>query len=590
MKPYDYPYRVYRRPWQPGPLVAVEGRNGGILETNRNRLIVAGVVLALAFLAIAARLIDISVIDRNREPAIASAPSAQTVTMGRVDIVDRNGVVLATNLPVASLYADPRDVLDAEEAVSRLSQVLPDLDRQDVVAKLRSSSRFVWIRRNLTPNQQYRINRLGIPGLYFQNGEGRVYPHGQLASHVLGLTDVDGQGIAGIEREFDQLLRSRTQPFELSLDIRVQALVREELGTAVKKFRALGGAAVVIDVVTGEILALVSLPEFDPNRPETLVGQAGFNRATKGVYEMGSTFKLFTAAMALDAGTVTLRDGYDASRPLRVARFTITDYHPENRWLSVPEILVHSSNIGAAKMALDVGTETQRTYLERLGLLAAPSVELPEVATPLVPSRWREVNTVTIAYGHGIAVTPLQVTAAVGALVNGGLRIQPTLVRQQPSPQPRIVERILSEETSRRMRALMEMVVEEGTGKNARVADYRIGGKTGTAEKQVGGRYQRRDLISSFVGAFPIEAPRYAILALLDEPRGNKSTFNFATGGWVAAPAVGRIIARIAPMLGIQPSQDPATDESTPVRSGEELVMAVRAALEEAREKRVAAH
>lgn len=589
MKSYDYPYRVYRRPWQPGPLTAEAG-SGTILETNRNRLIVAGVVLALAFLAIAARLIDVSVIDRDREPTIASAPSVQTASMGRVDIVDRNGVVLATNLPVASLYADPRDVLDAEEAVDRLSQVLPDLDRQDVVTKLRSASRFVWIRRNLTPNQQYRINRLGIPGLYFQNGEGRVYPHGRLASHVLGLTDVDGRGIAGLERQFDQILRSRMQPLRLSLDIRVQALVREELKAAVREFRALGGAAVVLDVVTGEILALISLPEFDPNRPETLVGEAGFNRVTKGVYEMGSTFKLFTAAMALDAGTVTLRDGYDASRPLRVSRFTITDFHPENRWLSVPEILVHSSNIGAAKMALDVGAEMQRAYLGRLGLLVAPSVELPEVATPLVPGRWREVNTVTIAYGHGIAVSPLQVATAVGTLVNGGFHVQPTLIQREPSPEPGTGDRVISEETSRRMRALMEMVVEEGTGQNARVADYRIGGKTGTAEKQVAGRYQRRDLISSFVGVFPIEAPRYAILALLDEPRGNKRTFNYATGGWVAAPAVGRIIARIAPMLGIQPSRNPRIEDAPPARSGEELVMAVRAALAEAREGRVAAH
>ncbi|MCG8511784.1 MAG: penicillin-binding protein 2, partial [Rhodospirillales bacterium] len=466
----------------------------------------------------------------------------------------------------------------------------PDLDRQDVVDKLSSRGRFVWIQRNLTPVQQYAINHLGIPGLQFQQGYKRVYPHGRTASHLLGLTDVDGRGIAGVERSFDGRLSAGGEPLALSIDIRIQSLLRDELLAAVTEFRALGAAGLVLDVNTGEAVAMVSLPDFDPNAAETLRGEAGFNRVAKGVYEMGSTFKLFTAAMALDAGTVTLESGYDASKPIRIARFTINDYHAKNRWLSVPEILVHSSNIGAAKMALDVGTDAQRRYLSRLGLLSASGIELPEIGKPLVPNRWREINTMTISYGHGIAVSPLQLATAVGALVNGGLRYTPTLLKRQ-SGDAITAERVLTPETSKKIRGLMELVVRHGTGKNGGADGYRVGGKTGTAEKQIGGRYQRNALISSFVGVFPMENPRYIVLALIDEPKGNKRTFNYATGGWVAAPVVSHTISRMAPLLGIVPlpveGGRPLKNEAP--ASGK-LLVALRAAIADAREARGEPH
>jgi len=584
-----------RKPWE-FRRVRLEGARKQALETGRNRVLVTGAVFAFAFLAIAGRLVDLTAIDQPGEPKVAQAENERSGTMDRAEVLDRNGLILATSLPTASLYADATEVLDPAEATERLLTVLPELDGADLLAKLSSRNRFVWIHRNLTPSQKFEVNRLGIPGLQFHQGERRVYPHGPLVAHVLGLTDVDSRGIAGVEKLFDERLRVDDEPLKLSIDLRVQAIAHEELSAAVAEYKALGGTAIVLDVATGETLAMVSLPDFDPNQPATLQGEAGFNRATKGVYEMGSTFKLFTAAMALDSGTVTLQSGYDASKPIRVARFTISDYHGKNRWLSVPEILIHSSNIGAAKMALDVGTKGQRDYLGRLGLLTAPAVELPEVGKPLVPAQWREINTMTIAFGHGLAVSPLQVVAATATLVNGGIRYTPTILRHEGAA-PLVGERVLSPETSAKVRQLMELVVEEGSGKQAKVEGYRIGGKTGTAEKEVNGRYRSDARISSFVGAFPIERPRYVVLALLDEPHGTKKTYNYATGGWVAAPAVGKIVKRIAPLMGISPSVpgDDAAPGIAPknapkaVPVNRDLVVAVRAALDDVREARRAA-
>lgn len=550
--------------------IRLEGNIKQALETGRNRLLVTAVVFSLAFMVIAGRLVDLTLVAEEGEPLLAQTTPSQAGVVGRADIVDRNGVILATSLPTVSLYADPHDVPNPEETANRLVRVMPELDRDEIAAKLSVPRRFVWLSRNLTPQQHYEVNRLGIPGLFFQRGERRVYPHGRNVAHVLGLTDVDGRGIAGIEQYFDRNLREEEAPLRLSIDLRVQDLLREELYRTMNRFRALGAAGLVTDVATGEVVAMVSLPDFDPNKPATMRGNAGFNRAAKGVYEMGSTFKLFTTAVALDTGTVGLDDGYDTSEPIRVARFTITDYHGKNRWQSVPEILIYSSNIGAAKMAIATGAAAQRSYLEELGLLSAASVELPEVGTPLAPRRWREINTMTVAYGHGIAVSPLQLANAVASVVNGGTHYPPTLLKQiSPREQAagrngrRIYlaaegTRVFSTETSRQMRTLMRRVVQEGTGKNADVPGYAVGGKTGTAEKNLAGHYRRKALISSFVGAFPMDAPRFVVLAVLDEPVGDKSTFNYATGGWIAAPVVRRVVERMAPLLGIGP--DPRRD------------------------------
>ncbi len=541
----------------------VEGIRKQALGMGRSRLLVIGTVIMMVFAAISFRLVDLMVLGGAQEPAIAGGQYSTKPPTVRADIVDRNGMLIATSLPTASLYADPAKVLNADEAAARLSAVFQDMDRGVVLQKLTTNRRFVWLRRNLTPDQHFLVNSLGIPGLGFQREERRVYPHGALFAHAVGLTDRDGRGIAGVERYFDGVLDGGQNPVRLSLDSRVQSIVRNELIKTMEEFRAIGAAGVVMDVNSGEILSMVSLPDFDPNIPSSAAGDAIFNRVTKGVYEMGSTFKLFTAAMALDAGTVDMGDGYDASEPIRVARFTISDYRPEKRWLSVPEILIHSSNIGSAKMAVDLGTERQRGYLRNLGMLSPSNIELPEIGRPLKPSHWQEINTMTISFGHGIAVSPVQLSEGVSALVNGGIRHPATLLMRDVNDAiPG--ERVFSTLTSLQLRGLMRMVVMNGTGRKAEAQGYMVGGKTGTADKQGGGRYHRDRRIASFVGAFPINDPRYVVLVVVDEPMGNASTLDYATGGWVAAPAVGRIVASMGPLLGVPTMEMAALDDTTP--------------------------
>lgn len=525
------------------------------LETGRSRLMVTGLLVIVAFAALSWRVVDLTLFTNRAEPRLATRNVGPAPIYARADIVDRNGIVLATSLPSVSLHADPKIIQNVDETADKLLRVLPDLDRAKLLRRLTSRGRFIYLKRNLTPEQHYAVNRLGLPGLAFERGETRVYPQGHLLAHVLGVTDIDGNGTAGIERRFDGRLTSAAAPLKLSIDLRIQGIAHTELSKAVAEFNALGGTAIVMDANTSELVALVSLPDFDPNRPVEMLGEAGFNRATKGVYEMGSTFKLLTAAMALDAGVVPISGGYDASKPFRVSqRFTITDYHAKNRWLSVPEILIHSSNIGAAKMALDLGTKAQQTYLGRLGLLRPSPVELPEVGHPLVPATWRQINTVTISYGHGISVSPLQLTSAIATLVNGGIHRPATLLRRD-APEGIPGTQVFSSDTSAKMRGLMRLVVSRGTGRNAeKQADgYLIGGKTGTAEKIKSGSYSDKANLASFVGAFPIHAPRYVVAVMVDEPKGTKKSFGYATGGWVAAPAVGRIVQRVAGIMGIKP-------------------------------------
>lgn len=530
----------------------LEGFGKEALETGRNRLLVAAAVLTLAFGGIGARLIDLSVIGGADAVQTARPAASQKPVSDRADIVDRNGVILASSLPTASLYADPSEVIDPHGAGRKISEAFPEIDRSKLIKDLLKGGRFLWVKRNLSPDQQMMANRLGIPGFAFLREERRVYPHGKLTAHILGATDIDGNGVAGVEKFFDEKLHTPDQELRLSLDIRVQSILRAELTAAVSEFKAIGAAGVVLDVNTGEVVAMVSLPDFDPNEINHASMDARFNRVTKGVYEMGSTFKLFTAAMALDSGTIDMKDGYDATKPIRVARFTINDFHAQKRWLSVPEIIVHSSNIGAAKMAVDVGTEGQQRYLKQFGLLSPVTLELPELGRPLTPYRWREINTMTISYGHGIAVTPVHLASAISTLVNGGIAYPATLVKSDSKSQHR-GEQVISKETSDKMRQLMRLVVANGTGRKAEAKGYVVGGKTGTAEKQIGGKYKKSAKISSFVGAFPIHAPRYVVFAMVDEPIGNKSTFNYATGGWVAAPVVKRVVAQIGPLLGIMP-------------------------------------
>ncbi|CAA6604271.1 Peptidoglycan synthase FtsI [Rhodospirillaceae bacterium LM-1] len=544
-----------------GP-VHLEGESKTAIETGRTRLLLGGLIFVFAFSVIGVRLVDVTVIDpENRvRPTVSQGPAE--LRMERADIVDRNGQILATSLPTVSLFAHPKDIRDAKAAALGIHRVLPELSEADLLAKLTSDKTFVYLKRNLTPKQHYEINRLGQPGLDFESSERRVYPQGPLAAHVVGLADLDNKGIAGVEKTFDGELRQAGEPLRLSIDLRVQESLRSELQTAIAKSSAIGATGMVMDVQTGELLAMVSLPDFDPNLPATQLPEAMFNRATLGTYEMGSTFKLFTAAASLDAGVANMGSTFDARAPIKISRFEIKDYHPMNKFLSIEEIIIHSSNIGAARMALDLGTAGQKAFLSRIGMLKpASSLELPEVGSPQVPQTWREINTMTISYGHGLSVTPVHLAMGVATLVNGGMHVPPTLIRREPGEQID-ASRVISAKTSESMRKLMRAVVEAGTGSKAGTNGYEVGGKTGTAEKlSVHGGYAKKALLSSFIGAFPINNPRYVVLAMIDEPKGTKETFGFATGGWVAAPVVSRVVARIGPLLGVAPSFEPVGGE-----------------------------
>ncbi len=539
--------------------VLLEGATKRVVETGRSRLVVTAGLFGLAFLGIGARLVDLMVLNDVLSPGgtvrVAPKVAAAPITPAhRAEIVDRNGILIATNLPTVNLYADSQKLpKDIKQAAEKLVATLPDLHFDDVFHRLSSGGRFIYLRRHLTPAEQMAVNRLGIPGVYFENSERRTYPHGPLFSHVVGATDPDNRGNAGVEKEFDNQLRSQTDQLELSLDVRIQHAARESLAEGIVRFNAAAGSAVVMDVRDGSVLAMVSLPDYDPKAMGAASDDERFNRVTLGLYEMGSTFKLFTAAMALEEGTATLDSRYDASQPIKIGRFTISDYHGLNRWVTVPEIMIHSSNIGAAKMALEAGTERQKAFLRNLGLLSPAPLELPEIGTPQYPRTWRDINTITISYGHGVSVTPINTAAAVTSLVNGGVLYPPTVVKHPADQRPE-GRQVISQKTSDSMRALMRLIVLEGSGKQADAKGYLVGGKTGSAEKVSSrGGYSEKSLRTSFVSAFPIDAPRYVVLVVLDEPKATKATYGFATAGWNAAPTAGNIITKIAPMLGVFP-------------------------------------
>lgn len=532
--------------------VQVAGRSLQALETARARLVVTTLVVMLVFVAVGVRLVDIGMLRTGHEPRLANATPAEMLHVGRADILDRNGELLATSLPVASLYADPALVIDPVEAADRLLTVLPDLDRNRLIEQLYSPRRHIWIRRGLTPRQHQEVHRLGIPGLDFRIEQRRIYPAGALTAHIVGYAGVDGQGLAGIEQRFDEQLRQGAEPVVLSLDLRLQQIVRDELQLAIDEFDAIGGAAMVMDIRSAELLAMISLPDFNPYNPAGASEEARFNRNTLGVYEMGSTYKIFSTATALDVGTATLRDGYDASRPIQVGRFTINDFRGQNRWLSVPEIFLHSSNIGTVRMIQEVGSRRQQEYLRGFGFFDPPTLELPEIGRPMLPTTWRDINGMTISYGYGMAISPVQLVAATAAAVNGGELRQPTLLRRAEGASVPGT-RVISEQTSADMRRLMRLVVANGTGRNADAEGYFVGGKTGTAQKTQGRTYSDNARISSFVAAFPMHDPRYAVLVMLDEPQGTRRTHGFATAGWVAAPTVSRIVSRLGPLYGIAP-------------------------------------
>ena len=557
------------RHFKPPPCTPVvpDGPAKRALDGCRPRLLVTGIAFIIVFTVIAGRLAQVTLLPGAvTVPHIARFAPPAPPPPGRADIVDRNGKLLATTLDSPSLYANPRQVLDAADAAQKLAATLPGLDRDTLYAKLISGKGFVWIKRHLTPEQAFAVNQLGLPGLQFQHEERRIYPYGALLSHAVGFTGIDDNGEAGVERGLDDSLRGRREPLQLSIDLRLQYILHEEVQHVVDDFTAKGGAGLIMNVDTGEVLAMLSLPDFDPARPDTLdpnhpgstIAERMFNRVTLGDYEIGSVFKIFTTAMGLDSGATSMTGRFDATYPIHVGRYTISDYHGKHRWETVPEILMYSSNIGEAKIALAVGGERQQEYLRRFGLLSAPNLEIKELGKPHYPARWREVNVLTIGFGHGISETPLQVATAAAALVNGGILRPATLLKLPAGGAPQGM-RVIAPETSKEMRQLLRMVVLYGTGEMVNAPGYVVGGKTGTADKVEGKHYAERKLLSSFVGVFPMTAPKYLLLVMVDEPHPNKWSHGYATAGWTAAPAVGRTIVRIAPLLRVQP-----VNESSP--------------------------
>jgi cell division protein FtsI (penicillin-binding protein 3) len=540
-----------------------DGPRKRALEVSHSRVLLGASLFAVVFLVIAARLVAVTLLPDGAEAAMV--PPAKVKT-DRADVVDRNGVVLATSLTTASLYANPRQVQEPDETAQLLNSVLPDLNIASTAAKLDTDRGFVWLKRDLTPRQQQAVNRLGLPGIYFQAESKRVYPQGNLTAHLVGFADVDGRGLAGVERSFDDLLQGGERPLQLSIDVRVQHILHEELNRAIADFHGIGGAGIILDLKTGEVLSLVSLPDFDPARPGEASDDTRFDRATLGLYEMGSVFKIFNTAIALDSGTTTLADGFDATKPIRIGGHMINDYKGKHRFLTIPEIFTYSSNIGSAKMADLFGPEIQQAYLKKFGLMDKSPIELPDVGEPFYPSpkNWKRINTMTVSYGHGISINAVQLLTAVGAVVNDGLLREPTLLKREAGEVPDGT-RVINEQTSEQLRQLMRLVVQIGTGKKANAPGYLVGGKTGTADKQKGRGYATNTRLATFVAAFPMNDPRFAILAMVDEPKPNATSHGYATAGWVTAPVIGAVVQRIAPLYGLKPIPDEAPEAQNPL-------------------------
>lgn len=537
---------------QTNPIRSIENILSTQLKQIRLRLLILIVSFLSVFIIIQIRLIDIMALQSDRLGTSSIGYAMEGIDRGK--ILDNHGNVLATTLVTASLYGNPKMILDPMDAAKKLASIFPDLQYDTLYRKLTTDKGFVWLKRNLSPQDQQRIIELGIPGLDFQYEKKRIYPQGNLFSHVIGITDIDGNGIAGIEKQFDSDLKENRKDIQLSLSLPIQHILYDELNQSINKFKAIGGSAMVISIKTGKILGMVSAPDFDPNNPKTMNTKNAFNRNTLGVYELGSIMKLLNAAFFLQHGKGGIHTVFDASQPLKVGRFSVKDYRGQYRPLTVEEIFFHSSNIGSALMALSIGPEKQMNFLREVGLLDKPTIELPEKGKPLVPSKISRASCITIAFGHGLAATPIQFMQSITNLLNGkhlDLSLLKDTIRTASKEN---AAELFSLKNRKTLCHLLLKTLAEGTAKKAQVQGYLIGGKTGTAEKIEKGRYVKdgRNL-TSFVGVFPIDDPEYLVCATLDEPKAIEETYGFTAGGWNAAPLGGNIISRIAPMLGVEP-------------------------------------
>lgn len=537
------------------------------------RLLVLGVLFICAFTMVGARMALLAATEPT-EPR-ASAAGSDILAL-RADIVDRHGRVLATNLETFSLYAQPPQMIDPEHAATELARIFPDLDRERLVRDFTGSRKFLWIKRRLSPEQKQAVHDIGDPGLLFGPRDMRLYPNGTLAAHVLGGASFGREGVhaaevigvAGVERQFDEQLRDparASEPLELSLDLTVQAATEEVLLGGMRMLNAKGAAAVLMDVHTGEVISIASLPDFDPNDRPAPPTQGRpddsplFNRVVQGVYELGSTFKIFTVAQALELGMVNPETIVNTQSPMTWGRHRISDFRNYGPELSVSKVIEKSSNVGTARLAIDIGAERQREFLGQLGLLEVTGFEMVESrgGRPLLPPRWSELSTMTISYGHGMSATPLHLAAAYATIVNGGTRVSPTLLKQTG---PQYGPRVISEKTSAQLRRMLRLTVSQGTASFGEVKGYAVGGKTGSADKpRIDGRgYEKEKVLATFAATFPAHDPKYVLIVTLDEAVETSGSEPRRTAGWTAVPVAAEVIRRVAPLLGLRPEVEPA--------------------------------
>jgi cell division protein FtsI (penicillin-binding protein 3) len=528
-------------------------------EDTRRRISFVRAGFAIVFLLLIAGAVRAALFRHLADDGSSGLPAVAS----RADLVDRNGQLIATDLVHYGLYVDPDEVWNADETRRALLAAAPALNPERLGKALKADHQS-YLLGGLTPQERDRIHALGLPGVSFAEEDKRVYPLGVSAAHLIGFADSGGRGIAGVERALEgQVLADGKSgaPVALSIDLRVQSALEDELDKAATQLEAKGGAAIVTDVKTGEILGLASWPSYDPSAPGRASDDAKLNRAATSVYEMGSTFKVFTLSAGLDSHIATINTTFDAREPLRIGSRLIHDDEAQNRVMTLADVFIRSSNIGTAKLGLKMGADTLARYFDAFGLLRAAPIELRESARPIARGPWDENTVASRSFGHAISVTPLQVAAGVGAVANGGVYV-PLTIRKRVRGQPIEGERrVISAETSQEMLGLMRLNVEKGTGTKANISGLRVGGKTGSANKIVGGRYDGSHVVASFASVFPTDggpsAQRYLVLVLLDDPKANAFSSGQRTAAWTAAPAAGRVIQRIAPFLGVRPIVDP---------------------------------
>ena len=552
------------------PTIALDGarKQRGNLTQARIRWMILAVILGFGL--VGGRLVQLGMVETDQT---IEGQARDVITATRPPILDRNGLEMAVDIRVPSLYAEPRRIIDVEEAVRALRTVLPNLDEKWLRDRLTGDQGFVWVQRELTPAIQDAVMRLGIPGIDFITESKRFYPAMSEASHILGSTNVDNQGIAGIERHMDAesvallqdlgLARGNAlAPVELSVDMRVQHIMHEQLADALTRYQAIAAAGVMMDIHTGEVIALASLPDFNPNEPASALVKDTFNRITSGIFEPGSIFKTVTMAGALDSGSVAITDQFDARYGIRFGRYTIDDFHGKHRILSLPEVYKYSSNIGTIRIMQAMGKDNFRAFLSRMKFDERVEFELPEMRVPTVPKELSEVGAATASFGHGLSVSPLHMVTAYAAFANGGNYIAPTLYKRDIAEAEALYQRVISPETSASLRYLMRLNALEGSGSqmNKAAQGYRAGGKTGTAEKVVDGRYSSSKVTNFFASVFPLDNPRYAMVIMVDEPKAENPQSG-TTAGWNAGAVSGRVIQRVAPMLGVAPDFSEAIDQ-----------------------------